>query len=243
MCRMLGIISRKPIPSKYLRDFRVLAEVGKVPKGAKEPGHKDGWGIVYYDGEAPMYLGVQPSNALQDEKYDVAMEKLEETKMPGVLIAHLRKRSVGTVSLENTLPFINGKWCFAHNGTIYNFHREGEDATDSKRFFRSLIQEMESSNNGLEDAIRRVVTDIRTNYKYSSLTFLLSDGNKLYAYRDFSRPKDEDYYGLMYAEDDQMVLFTQERMWQKDWTTVSNKCLVVVDKELGIKHFKFNNEC
>lgn len=80
---MLGIISRKPIPSKYLRDFRVLAEIGKVPKGAKEPGHKDGWGIVYYDGEAPMYLGVQPSNALQDEKYDVAMEKFEELNFRG----------------------------------------------------------------------------------------------------------------------------------------------------------------
>ena len=35
MCRMLGIISRKPISSSYLRDFRVLAEKGKVHEGAR----------------------------------------------------------------------------------------------------------------------------------------------------------------------------------------------------------------
>lgn len=244
LCRMLGIISREPIPSRYLCDFRELAKIGKVPKGAREPGHKDGWGIVYYDAGMPKYLGIQPTNALEDKKYDTALGKLEELQISGALVAHLRKRSVGTVCLENTLPFVRRRWCFAHNGTIYNFHIEVEgekkDATDSKRLFQMLIQEIESSGNGFEDAIERVVAGIRTNYKYTSLTFLLSNGTKLYAYRDFSGPEDEDYYGLMYAKDDQMVLFIQEPIWDKDWTIVSNKSLVVVDKELGIKHYKFN---
>ena len=72
MCRMLGIISRKPVSSSYLKDFRVLAEKGKVPKGAKEPGHRDGWGIVYYGGQMPRYLGRQPTNAMEDEGYGKA---------------------------------------------------------------------------------------------------------------------------------------------------------------------------
>lgn len=121
------------------------------------------WGIVYFDDEVPIYLGIQPTNALEDERYDRALERLEILRISGVLLAHLRKRSVGAVSLENTLPFIRRKWCFAHNGAIYDFHVEWEreGATDSKRFFRLLVREIENDYSRVEDTIGRVVTDIR----------------------------------------------------------------------------------
>ncbi|MFQ5758164.1 MAG: hypothetical protein ACE5IF_00640 [Candidatus Bathyarchaeia archaeon] len=83
MCRMLGIISRKPVPSIYLKDFRVLAEKGKVPKGAKEPGHKDGWGIVHYDDQIPRYLGRGPTNAMEDERYGRALRIWISCRFPG----------------------------------------------------------------------------------------------------------------------------------------------------------------
>ena len=243
---MLGIVSKKPISACYLRAFRALAGIGKVPKGAKERGHKDGWGIAYFDGKAPVYLDIQPTNAFEDERYAAALERLDKLQVSGVLLAHFRKRSVGAVSLENTLPFIRGKWCFAHNGTIYNFRvrvrGEREGATDSKRFFRLLIREIEKGYDEVEEAIERVVTGIRNAYKYSSLTFLLSDGIQLYAYREYSEAKNEDYYGLMYAKDGQTVLFAQEPIWEKDWIVISNGCLVVVDKELRIKHVEFGDE-
>lgn len=201
---------------------------------------------MYFDGGVPVFLDIQPTNAFEDERYAAALERLEKLQISGVLLAHLRKRSVGTVSLENTLPFIQKKWSFAHNGTIYDFHAnvEGErkDATDSKRFFRLLIQEIEIGCNEVEDAIERVVAGIRNAYKYSSLTFLMSDGAKLYAYRDFSQAKSEDYYGLMYVKDNGMMLFTQEPTWEKDWITVSNRCLLVVDKELRTRNIEFTNE-
>ena len=241
MCRMLGMVSRKPIPSMYLRDFRILAEKGKVLHGMR-PGHRDGWGIVYFDNGAPKYLDRRPTNAIKDERYDLALKQIDELGISGVLLAHLRKRSVGRVALENTLPFIIGKWCFTHNGTIYDFHvrveDEGKSATDSKRFFRLLVKDIETSGDGVEDVISRVVADIKRGYRYSSLTFLLSDGTNLYAYRDISETKKEDYYGLMYAKDDQMVIFTQEPIWKKDWEIVSNRCLVICDKELRIKSFE-----
>jgi len=243
---MLGIVSRKSIPACYLRDFRKLANIGKVPKGAKEPGHKDGWGIACFDGGVPIYLGIEPTNAFKDERYDKALRKLEKSQISGVLLAHLRKRSVGAVSLENTLPFIQGQLAFAHNGTIYDFNvkveDEGKDTSDSKRFFRLLIQEIENSCNRVEDAIERVVTTIRKTYRYSSLTFLLSDGTKLYAYRDYSQVKNGGYYGLMYTKNAHILLLTQEPIWEKDWTIVSNRCLVVVDKELRTKCIEFTDE-
>jgi len=242
MCRMLGIISRKVVPSSYLRDFRVLAEKGKVPRAAT-PGHRDGWGIVYYDGRKPMYLGRQATNAMEDERYEKACENLDKLQIFGVLLAHLRKRSVGSATIENTSPFISGTWCFAHNGTIRNFlaevEGEREDMTDSERFFRLLLQENKRTEGIIEETIGPVIKRVVGLYEYSSLTFLLSDGDGLYAYRDFSDTKMEDYYGLMYAKTGDMVIFTQEPLWKKDWVDVPNKCLVSVNKELRIKSRKF----
>lgn len=238
MCRMLGIISRKPVPSSYLRDFRVLAEKGKVPEGAT-PGHKDGWGIVYYDGRRPRYLGRQPTNAMEDERYEKVCEDLDKLQSSGVLLAHLRKRSVGSATLDNTSPFVSGNWGFAHNGTIRDFVAEAEgereDMTDSERFFRLLLRENERAGGVIEEAIGRVVDRVADVYDYSSLTFLLSDGDSLYAYTDVSDIAMEDYYRLMYAKDGDMVVFTQEPIWKKKWVDVPNRCLVSVNKELRIK--------
>lgn len=235
MCRMLGIISRKPVPSSYLRDFRVLAEKGKVPGGARL-GHRDGWGMVYYDSRRPRYLGRQPTDAMKDERYGKACEDLDELQISGILLAHLRKRSVGSATLENTLPFISGNWCFAHNGTIRDFFAEVEgertDMTDSERFFRLLLQENERIRGVIEETVGRVVDRVAGSYDYSSLTFLLSDGDSLYAYRDISDVGMEDYYRLMYAKNGDMVIFTQEPIWKKKWVDVPNKCLVSVNKEL-----------
>ena len=242
MCRMLGIISRKPVPSSYLRDFRVLARKGRVPKGA-ELGHKDGWGIVYYDGRKPRYLGRQATDAMEDKRYEKACENLDRVQISGVLLAHLRKRSVGSATFENTSPFLRETWCFAHNGTIRDFFAEvegeREDMTDSERFFRLLLQENERTRGVIEETIGRVIDKVTGIYNYSSLTFLLSDGESLYAYRDVSDREMEDYYGLMYARNDDMVIFTQEPIWKKKWVDVPNKCLVSVNKELRIKSTEF----
>lgn len=98
-----------------------------------------------------------------------------------------------------------------------------------------LVQEIETRGSCVEGAIQCVVNNIKSTYKYSFLTFLLSDVAKLYAYRDFAQAKDEEYYGLMYAKEDELVLFSQEPIWSKDWVIVSNRCLVVVNGDLGIK--------
>src|SRR5690606_9321840 len=37
------------------------------------------------------------------------------------VIAHLRKATVGQLSIINTHPFQHGRWVFAHNGNIKNF--------------------------------------------------------------------------------------------------------------------------
>lgn len=93
-----------------------------------------------------MYLGRHPKNAMKDQRYEEACENLDKWQGSGVLLAHLRKRSVGSATLENTSPFTSENWCFAHNGTIRNFFVEVEgerqDMTDSERFFGRCSKRM-----------------------------------------------------------------------------------------------------
>ena len=239
MCRMFAVVSKTPISPSLLWDFQILAEIGKVPKGSRS-GHRDGWGIVHYKDEEPRYLGRQPNNAFCNEDYMKVCERLAESQVAGTLLAHLRKRSIGPKTIENTAPFVRDKWCFAHNGSIRPYfcvpvEGERENMTDSERFLLLLLQEKQRTNRSVEQILKRVVPCMRMIFKeYTSLTFLLSNGKDVYAYRDFRENKDEDYYNLMYSKENNMILFAQEPLWKKSWVAIPNKCLVKADQELKI---------
>jgi len=234
---MLAIMSKRRISSSFLHDFRLLAEKGDVLPIAKKPGHKDGWGIVGYQNHTQIRLGREPKNAMEDPKYEEACERVDQLGLIGSLMAHLRKASKGKVSQENTAPLTRDEWCFGHNGTIKNFDisingLKGE--TDSERFFLLLLSRIVNDSTSVEKAIEKTVREIRHSYEYSSLTFLLSNGVRIYAYREFSDPRDSWYYNLMYAIDKDMVLISQQKIWYRDWATIPNKTLVTVMKNLKV---------
>lgn len=229
-------MSRKRISPSFLQDFRLLAEKGDILPKAK-PGHKDGWGIVGYQNHTPIRLGRRPKNAMKDPEYGEACERLDQLELTGSLMAHIRKASKGRVSWENTAPFIRDEWCFGHNGTIkdYNISIKGlEGDTDSERFFLRLIRRIADNNTSIEKAIEKVVREIRHSYEYSSLTFLLSNGARIYGYREYSDPRESWYYNLMYALDKESVLISQQKVWYRDWVTIPNKTLVTVFKNLKV---------
>ncbi len=241
MCRMLAIISRKPLPTHYLKDFGRLAEDGRVSESAQTPGHKDGWGIVHIDGQ-PEYLGHKAfdedgaieANADTSTEYDRVCTDIERRGLNGIFLAHLRRASSGKKVLMNTAPFIKDGWVFSHNGTVYNLHNG--DESDSRILFKMLVEEMVRNNNA-EEGIRSVAEKIRSPYgkKYTSLTFLLSDGESLYAYRDYYK-QDADYYSLKYAfMEDSTLIFSQEETWNLDWNIISNRSLIIAGREPRIK--------
>lgn len=237
MCRMLAIMSKRPISSSFIHDFRLLTEKGDVLPIAKEPGHKDGWGIVGYQQHTPILLGRQPMNAMKDSKYEEACERLDQLRLTGSLMAHLRKASKGKKSQENTAPFVRDEWCFGHNGTIPDLDTNIKDLrgdTDSEAFFLLLLKKIVGNGASIEKAIDEVVHEVRHKYGYSSLTFLLSNGTRIYAYREYSDPRNSWYYNLMYAVDKDMVLISQQKIWYRDWVTIPNKTLVTVMKNLRI---------
>jgi predicted glutamine amidotransferase len=221
---MLAVVPRNntSLESGLLQEFRQLAKSGKVPAGEK-PGHRDGWGMVVWQDGKPEYLGREPTDALRDKKFDEACKKIDDRKLKSHLLLHLRKASVGANTRENTHPFIFDNWAFAHNGTIYNIpHKDG--VTDSQTFFEKIMQRSEEKE--MSTAIADCVLEMREKYKYSSITFLLSNGSDLFAYREARRWK--NYSRIYFTTINNRLVISQEKFFESDWDELENKQMLHV---------------
>ncbi len=189
MCRLLGIVVRRPQGFRrcLLEAPRSLAVLGQE--------HADGWGIAVHDGEQGWTLTKQASGVGSDPAFDAATANAAGA----LLVAHVRKRTVGDVSLENTHPFRRGAWVFAHNGTIDRMAglRDAVASagamptgqTDSELVFAFLLAQLAAHPGALgsrfitDMVLARAVEDLARMPALGTATFVLSDGVALYAYR------------------------------------------------------------
>jgi predicted glutamine amidotransferase len=188
MCRLLGIVAREPRGfQRCLREERrSLAALGRE--------HSDGWGIAVHDAKEGWTLTKQCTSASSDPAFDAAVSDATGA----LLIAHVRKRTVGGVTFENTHPFRHKEWVFAHNGTIECVAAlraaiapgaampKGD--TDSELLFAFLMSRLASQGAKRSPIIAhmvlaRAVEDLAKVTPSGSVTFVLSDGSALYAYR------------------------------------------------------------
>ena len=171
--------------------------------------HADGWGIGYYPEGAVVPTVLRSINgAYADSEFAETAGRVSAR----TVIAHVRRASCGPVSLENTHPFHHGRWMFAHNGTVSRFAEvraslEGRidrrllgllrGETDSERCFlillgRLLARESLDEPRGSAAMATAILETVELVHQAadegapepSSLTFILSDGISLVAYRD-----------------------------------------------------------
>jgi predicted glutamine amidotransferase len=241
---MITIIGNSSLRRDLLLKFRCLSVCGKVGRNAR-PGHEDGWGIVSYKNGLPEYVGKSIEPAWRDRKYELATENIAGEDR--IILGHLRKASFGSVSLENTQPLVSAKWSFAHNGTIYSptFTTDNHQS-DSRTLFGRLVEAIEaressvSVQSAITDGMERIREEIRSNpderdRTYSSLTFVLSDGDSVYVMRDFESDQDRDYYTMFYRESAGAVIFCQEEIWDWQWKSLGNKQLATVNRAGTLK--------
>ncbi|MBV8760928.1 MAG: class II glutamine amidotransferase [Deltaproteobacteria bacterium] len=137
--------------------------------------HPDGWGIA---SRGDDWL-VERSTTCADlcARFGAVADR------PATLvIAHIRKATVGPVALANTHPFVRGRYAFAHNGTldtrplaIAPAHAAAITGdTDSERLFAYLLSCLDAGS------LDRGAASLAG---LGSASFLLSDGNRLYAHR------------------------------------------------------------
>jgi predicted glutamine amidotransferase len=234
MCRMFGIASKNNISQELFVKFAELASTGRVKPSMTEQ-HQDGWGVSGYLGKWGVHFG-RSKNALAESKpeFDTALKKslISGSK---ILIAHIRKASIGDLRLENTHPFVRGNWIFCHNGTIENPERllvpgiEYEGSTDSEKLFvfiktRLFLKGPKDFNNSIIKAVK----DVKALCDTTSLTFIMSNGDKLIGYRDFS--EEEEYYTLYYSASPGAFMFCSEPLEGFDWNSMKNGELLILEK-------------
>jgi predicted glutamine amidotransferase len=179
MCRVLGCVASEPISLRH----ELLYAANPFIHQSQD--HDSGWGIAVYprgEGEEPRCERF-PTAAHADGDFHRA------TDLRGRIInAHVRRATIGGLTLENTHPFCLGEYSFSHNGTIINARALLGSAvskpvgqTDSEHFFNLVMSDFDSSD--VPDSLRRAVATAVRRSPFSGLNFLFSDGERLYAYR------------------------------------------------------------
>jgi len=190
MCQLLGMNSHLPASL-------TLSFTGFSQRGGCTDHHGDGWGIAFFESD-----GGSPGKGVRHfvDKTSAAtspiaqMLKSYPIKSHNV-VAHVRKATVGQVTLENTHPFVRelwGRyWVFAHNGDLKNFapylhgHFKPVGNTDSEQAFCWLMQELAKSHADVPtvDELTRTLQELTPQIsKHGTFNFLLSNGQALWAH-------------------------------------------------------------
>ena len=179
MCRVFGCVASEPVSIRH----ELLEAENPMIRQSEE--HDSGWGMAVY--ERPE--GAEPRMVRFPHAAHVDGEFRESTELRGrIFNVHVRRATMGGLTLENTHPFCLGSNSFGHNGTVLEFGRLLEQGvakpagqTDSEHVFNLLMHRFDPADvvGSLRSTVRKVV-DRST---FSGLNFLFSDGERLYAYR------------------------------------------------------------
>jgi glutamine amidotransferase len=230
-----------------------LSFTGFAQRGGCTDHHSDGWGIAFFESD-----GDQPGKAARHfvDKESAATSPIAQMlrsypfKSHNV-VAHVRKATVGAVSIENCHPFVRelwGRyWVFAHNGDLKDFapllHGSFRPVgtTDSELAFCWMLQEMNKSHAGVpsEAELTHTLRDLAQRIaKHGTFNFLLSNGQALWAHAStklhyvlrqhpFSEVqlKDEDLSvdlsQLNCPEDRQVIVVTEPLTSNEAWVAMA----------------------
>ncbi len=149
MCRLYAFRANEPtrVECGLVRAQNALMRQSQGDAEGLAHGH--GWGVADYPDGVPM-VEKQTWAAFHGEHFAKSAARV----YAHTVIAHVRRATVGPPSIENTHPFVLGRFIFAHNGTIPRFselrerllehtdplHRaEIKGQTDSEHLFHFLL--------------------------------------------------------------------------------------------------------
>lgn len=211
MCRLLGVIARRPEP---LGDL-LAEEIPEFLTLSRE--HADGWGIASWSGSAPAVARDV------DAAHGSARFGLVRRTETDAGLLHIRLASTGSpLTVQNTHPFTGQRMAFAHNGFFAptdvldelippELLATATGDTDSERYFlllRALLREHDPAT-----AISLAAEHIRVRAtEFASLNCLLLTEHALYAYSEqdpdseVSRRRGPDFFRLRYHVTDERVV-------------------------------------
>ncbi len=145
-----------------------------------------------------------------------------------LLVAHIEKRS----SLTTTQPFQRDGWAMAHAGPIDDIDLlrkrtsqkralQIDRETDSEILFAYLLSCVDASSD-VDEALQRAIAQIESCGARGSFSFVLADGNSLYAHRS-GRPM------LVLARPAE-VFVASNALTDEPWCALVDGALVRVDR-------------
>jgi len=167
----------------------------------------DGFGISWYgDDNIPgQYRDIMP--AWGDKNLN-SFCRLVQSKL---FLAHIRASTNGETSRANCHPFVYDRWSYMHNGQIPHIQRLRREleyelsddlfnarcgTTDSELFFLFLISNGFATDPSAawETCFKRICIDRRHDDDPVRMTCVLSDGEKIYAFRQSSDQQSPTLY-------------------------------------------------
>ncbi|HEV2075618.1 MAG TPA: class II glutamine amidotransferase [Thermoleophilaceae bacterium] len=220
MCRIFGCVASEPASIRH----ELLSAENPLIRQSEH--HDSGWGMAVYphaDGGAPHCVRF-PEAAHRDGDFRWA------TELRGrIFNAHVRRATMGGLTVENTHPFCLGDYSFCHNGTIIEFPRllrpgvrRPAGDTDSEHFFNFLMCEMDAGD--VAGSLRRAVEAVIDSSPFSGLNVLFSEGERLYAYR-------LGIFELHWLARPGQLAVASEKLTGEVWHSVQQDVLLTLDPD------------
>jgi len=209
MCRLFAQISPQP---QSAREFLVDSEFSLLRQSNfnKKNLQKDGWGLAFFGNKNRIKVFKSLKPVFKEAE---RFKRLASENESRVIIGHLRAASnprgiplKKLISLDNTQPYTDGRWAFAHNGTLQipdevakhlgPLRKNIKALNDSEVYFWQFIKFQrlyKDPARALRACIQEtwgIWEDCKSRYPqkktpYTSLNALLSDGTRLYAMNHF----------------------------------------------------------
>ncbi len=186
MCELLGMSANTPTDICF-------SFTGLMERGGRTGPHRDGWGIVFYEGKGARAFH-DPNPSAQSP---LACWVKEYPIKSQIVLSHIRQANVGSTSLENTHPFQRELWgrsfSFAHNGQIPDVIKNKKlefylpiGDTDSEHAFCWILDQLRFKHpappKNCHDWIALVADACSELAKLGVFNMLLSDGEHLLSF-------------------------------------------------------------
>jgi glutamine amidotransferase len=191
MFSLLGMVAERPTA---LRDC--LPDAPKCVDWLSRE-HPHGCGVALCSAGVTWHLHKKAGRVrAHPPLYEIATAEEAE-----IVLAHVRQRTAGRLCLDNTQPFRQDRWVFAHEGTVRDLDylrrrtsakraRQVAGDTDSELLFAYLLSCLDASHPpGVEPAehadaaLAFAVSELHEHMAPGDCSFLMSNGTSLYAYR------------------------------------------------------------
>jgi len=219
MCRVFGCVAADPVSIRH----ELLEAKNPLIRQSEE--HDSGWGMAVHErpgGGQPQLMRF-PDAAHTDDGF------VKATELRGrIFNVHVRRATMGALSLENTHPFRLGNYTLGHNGTIVRYPRlldpgmrQPEGDTDSEHLFNRLMHDFDPARP--VESLRATMRTVVECSPFSGLNVLFSDGDKLFAYR----------LGLFelhwLARPGQLLVASEQVTDEPGWHSVQQDVLLTLD--------------